>query len=655
MTVSNMEESVKEEIQSCLCYTISVVITSVLIAIVTFKILVEFIKFLWPNLSFLFPHHHHVILDTRNLDPVPPVHDKEKRAKILKNDFSREKIPSDLDAILIGSGLGCLSTAVFLTRAGKKVLVLEQNAQAGGCLGTLNYNGYDFNLGLHLVTKAAVTPNISSRDIFDQLTAGAVEFHALDDKCTMLDTGAENGQLYSVNCKDFGTWGRHLMETFPQDKEAIQKYVDACWRILFGVFPVLLVKVLPYKLAKFLINWQVFDYVSNYQKWNHTSVRQFMDNYTGNEDLKRMITLLTGYFFPDPQPISMALLAPTQIVFASGYVYPYGGPEEIPYHAISQIQKSGSQVLVNARVTSILLDDAQKTAIGVVVKPKSGCQISIKAPLIISSTGVWNTYKSLLPESVVQAHPIMRDALASTSPPADSSAFFVFLAIHGTTEEMKLPQADYFFMKGPGDYEERYREYLNTPRDVILDDTESQERFEWTFLEFPTVRDPHAKIKYPGKSLCIAFGMVAWSWFAEWDTLSDSELDADAKHTEIENRFGERIYSSVLQRFPQLKGRVDYIKYTSPCRLAKHLNSHSGKLMGLDLNTQRMSLAAQAALRPETGLKGLYITGQDVVASGTQLAALGGMLTASKILGRNLVLEMEIQQRCSTATHKKHI
>lgn len=48
---------------------------------------------------------------------------------ILTAGFTEDKVPTNLDAIVIGSGIGGLSAAALLAKAGKKVLVLEQHDQ----------------------------------------------------------------------------------------------------------------------------------------------------------------------------------------------------------------------------------------------------------------------------------------------------------------------------------------------------------------------------------------------------------------------------------------------------------------------------------------------------------------------------------------------
>ena len=43
--------------------------------------------------------------------------------------FSADRVPSELDAVVIGSGIGGLAVAAIMAKAGKRVLVLEQHDQ----------------------------------------------------------------------------------------------------------------------------------------------------------------------------------------------------------------------------------------------------------------------------------------------------------------------------------------------------------------------------------------------------------------------------------------------------------------------------------------------------------------------------------------------
>ena len=58
---------------------------------------------------------------------------------------------ADYDVIVIGAGLGGLSTASLAAKNGFKTLVLEQSDIIGGCCSTFEVDGYKFDVGASIV------------------------------------------------------------------------------------------------------------------------------------------------------------------------------------------------------------------------------------------------------------------------------------------------------------------------------------------------------------------------------------------------------------------------------------------------------------------------------------------------------------------------
>src|ERR1700758_2282025 len=58
--------------------------------------------------------------------------------------------------VVIGAGLGGLSTAIMLARGGFQVTILEKNAQIGGKLNQLKTQGFSFDLGPSIFTLPQV-------------------------------------------------------------------------------------------------------------------------------------------------------------------------------------------------------------------------------------------------------------------------------------------------------------------------------------------------------------------------------------------------------------------------------------------------------------------------------------------------------------------
>lgn len=93
----------------------------------------------------------------------------------------------------------------------------------------------------------------------------------------------------------------------------------------------------------------------------------------------------------------------------------------------------------------------------------------------------------------------------------------------------------------------------------------------------------------------------------------------------------------VLELFPQLDGHKVYMDVGTPLSNIHYLGTPQGEVYGVDHNTSRFSLEAMSDLRPDIGIPGLHLTGQDVFICGFIGAMFGGVLCASSVLKRNLM------------------
>jgi len=124
------------------------------------------------------------------------------------------------DVVIIGSGLGGLVCGSLLAREGKKVLVLERQAQPGGCMQSYRRDGLSFDTGFHYVGGLAKGQQLHR--VFSYLGLMQLPWVRLDadgfDQVTI-------GQHTFPLVEGYDRFAKTLGEYFPHERQALKQYV----------------------------------------------------------------------------------------------------------------------------------------------------------------------------------------------------------------------------------------------------------------------------------------------------------------------------------------------------------------------------------------------------------------------------------------------
>ena len=94
------------------------------------------------------------------------------------NRYRASRLKGPYDALIIGSGIGGLTTAALLSDLGWKVAVFEQHYTAGGYTHSYERNGYEWDVGVHYIGDMGTTT--MSRRFMDYLSGGKLDWAPMD-------------------------------------------------------------------------------------------------------------------------------------------------------------------------------------------------------------------------------------------------------------------------------------------------------------------------------------------------------------------------------------------------------------------------------------------------------------------------------------------
>jgi all-trans-retinol 13,14-reductase len=89
-------------------------------------------------------------------------------------------VATHYDTIIIGSGMGSLTTGAILAKEGQKVLILERHYTAGGFTHVFKRRGYEWDVGIHYIGEVQ-RPNSVIKRLFDYITDAQLHWADMGD------------------------------------------------------------------------------------------------------------------------------------------------------------------------------------------------------------------------------------------------------------------------------------------------------------------------------------------------------------------------------------------------------------------------------------------------------------------------------------------
>lgn len=332
-----------------------------------------------------------------------------------------KKLKSEYDVIIIGAGIGGLTAAALLSKAGLSVCVLEKEPRIGGYLAGFKRKGFVFDTAIHWLNQCG--PEGVVTKLFDML--GTDHPRPVTLQRTRRYLGASYNYLLTNNPNDLKD---QLIKTFPDEKKGIERFflharkmgtsLNSLTRIFRSEETMTFWEKLHNKLRMLKVFLPFIPFVS----------------YSGEKGLKRGLTR----FFKDER-LHNIFASETELIGCMvpiGWSYandfqcpPKGGAQMIPLWLRHVVEYYNSDVCTLCNVKEIIVKD--NTASGVVLEHK-GKLHQLNSKYVIASCDIETLYDKMLPRGTISEK--LRKRLREAE--LYSSSFSIFVGLDCAAEEL---------------------------------------------------------------------------------------------------------------------------------------------------------------------------------------------------------------------------
>lgn len=499
------------------------------------------------------------------------------------------------DAIVIGSGIGGLTSAAALAKAGKRVLVLEQHIHPGGMLQTFQRGPYEFGTGLHYLSGCSTADDGSGqfRRILGWLTDGRLELQALPEQFDIVRLLDEDGQdrVRFAFSGDFSADAKRLGQMFVQDTDAILHFTNKLIQAHASAVKTISHHGMPTWLATPL-RW-LSD--PRLKKEASLTLKQALHGLQ-NPDVASLLCSRGGNYGLPPRETPFMVHALVIGSYRGGAWYPVGGPARIAQLLAQTIEAAGGEVRLASFVEQINVRNNR--AIGVRLRDAT----QENADHIVSAMGAFNTV-SCLPED------LKLDWQAQVKSIEPSLSYLaLYIGFEGEIRSHDLTGANHWI-------------YRTSPEQMVWEQP-TEEDAPSMFVSFGTLNNRLSNGHHTAEVIVPCRNVE----FEQWR--NDQRGHRQEEYLATKAWIEESLVAQFRLLFPALATKIQFHELSTPITQSYFANAPAGAMYGLRMTPEHL---LSPALDIRTPVSGLYLAGQDAASLGVQGAAIGGLMAAANI------------------------
>jgi len=492
--------------------------------------------------------------------------------------FHGEASEDRYDAIVVGSGIGGLTAAALLARAGRKVLVVERHDRVGGYAHSFRRGRYLFDSAVHLIGGCEPTTFEGGGLIHNLLTELGVRdrcrFQRIDPCYAAVFPG-----MATTAPGGLDAFIETYSDEYPSSAKGLREFMQECLNIRNEIRRATNLDT-PFKAI------QTPDRFPTMIRYRRATLAEVFDEYIEPPALRAVIGTLWPYLGLPPSRVSFLYFA-TMLMsyFADGAYYCKGTFQEFAEALAAAVTENRGEILLRSSVRRIRVE--RDLACGVVLE--NGQRID--APLVISNADATQTVEELVGPEAFPPSYLRR--LRRMKPSV--SAFVAYLATRlPLSEENGCHET---FLYASLNHEDAYRSSLTGNPN-------------WLSVTIPTLADP--SLAPDGEQLMILTTLLPYGDASHWRSNKPKML--------------ERLLDRADECFNGLKESVVFAEAGSPRTMERYTRNRDGAIYGWEISPSQVG---PGRLENVTPIEGLYFAGHwtqpgggiyGVVSSGIQTA-----------------------------------